>query len=42
MSQLKAKLYSFTNPAVLRAAFVLIMLVAIALAGGAPHAWGGD
>jgi hypothetical protein len=41
MSQLKAKLQSFGGQVVVRAALALIVLMALALASGAPHAWGG-
>ncbi len=41
MSHLKAKLYSFVTPANLRVVFLLIVLASLALAAGAPFAWGG-
>ncbi|MGQ9682694.1 MAG: hypothetical protein ACUVX9_09180 [Anaerolineae bacterium] len=41
MSQLKAKLQSFGGQVVVRAMLALVVLMALALASGAPHAWGG-
>ena len=38
--QLKAKLYSLARPATLRMIYLLIMIAALALAAGAPDAWG--
>jgi len=39
-SYLKAKLFSLARPATLRALYLLVVIIALALAVGAPDAWG--
>lgn len=41
MSQWKARLYALAAPQTLRIVYVLIVIAALALAAGAPFAWGG-
>ncbi len=42
MSQWKAKLSSLAGPRLLRIAYALVVLAALALAAGAPYMWGGN
>ncbi|HOQ97205.1 MAG TPA: hypothetical protein PLJ35_00120 [Anaerolineae bacterium] len=41
MSQWKARLCRLAGPQTLRMVYVLIVIAALALAAGAPYAWGG-
>ncbi len=41
MSQWKARLYGPAWSRTLRVVYVLTVIAALALAAGAPHAWGG-
>ncbi len=41
MSQWKARLYGLARSQALRAVLVLLVIAALALAAGAPYAWGG-
>jgi len=40
-NQVKAKLYSLSRPKTVRMVYLLVVIVAMALAAGAPDAWGG-
>lgn len=40
--QLKARLYSLSRPSTLRVIYILLVIAAMALAAGAPDAWGGS
>lgn len=41
MNPWKSKLYSLFTPKAIRVIYLLVVIVAMALAAGAPDAWGG-